>query len=444
MSDKTNEKQNHKPTNLITSRTLAALLLFFAVNVAIISLVPKETKELTAKILTDNPNEKRKQGRWIWWVSRNYLKDHPDADIALMGSSMMSSAVYSAEANYLEKDVDCVTDKESNMLSDMLQKRLGTRPKSYVFAMGGAMASDHYMVASTLFNKKHKPKMVVVGVNPRDFIDNTMPSVSSTEPFFFLKPYAKLDSLADCAFGDPIERLEWVINDYLPIMSLGRSFKETIPKLSKQASNAVSIALTGKGNLETLEPEGEAKTEEVASAKKPKTTEDVLNAIYGKQSEVKPGVWVIPPRPFYHFVNNMYEYKRRYKNPNPSIYGPQKQFFQAFLKRLKDENIEVMVVGMPSLWPNRGLLPDKFWKDFNQFLASSCQEYGATWIDLSDDKRFNNRDYLDTVHMNKKGGDKLLEIIADEIRERKNLAASLTDSETDTALAGREKPENWQ
>lgn len=103
-----------------------------------------------------------------------------------------------------------------------------------------------------------------------------------------------------------------------------------------------------------------------------------------------------------------------------------------------------MVVGMPSLWPNRGLLPDKFWKDFNQFLASSCQEYGATWIDLSDDKRFNNRDYLDTVHMNKKGGDKLLEIIADEIRERKNLAASLTDSETDTALAGREKPENWQ
>ncbi|MEZ4534530.1 MAG: hypothetical protein R3D26_05885, partial [Cyanobacteriota/Melainabacteria group bacterium] len=218
-------EQNPKPTNLITSRTVAALLLFFAVNVAIISLVPKETKELTARILTDNPNEKRKQGRWIWWVSRNYLKDHPDADIALMGSSMMSSAVYSAEANYLEKDVDCVTDKESNMLSDMLQKRLGTRPKSYVFAMGGAMASDHYMVASTLFNKKHKPKMVVVGVNPRDFIDNTMPSVSSTEPFFFLKPYAKLDSLADCAFGDPIERLEWVINDYLPIMSLGRSFK---------------------------------------------------------------------------------------------------------------------------------------------------------------------------------------------------------------------------
>lgn len=435
MSDKA------KTTSLITSRTLAAFILFVMANVLIVSAVPKEKKELTAKILTDNPNEKRQKGRWVWWVSRNYLKDHPDADIALMGSSMMSSAVYSSEANYLQKNVDCVTDKKSEMLSDMLEERLSVDKKAYVFAMGGAMASDHYLVSNTLFNEKHKPKLVVVGVNPRDFIDNTMPSVSSTEPFYFLAPYANLGALSDSAFIDPIERLEWIINDHLPIMAVGRVIKDTIPKISRQASDKLSVALTGKSNLkDPVADQGEE--EKVASAgKETKTTEDVLNAIYGKQSEVKPGVWVIPPRPFYHFVNNMHEYQRRYKNPYPSIYGPQKRFFNAFLKDLKDKDIEVLVLGMPSLWPNRALLPDKFWNDFRQSISTSCEKNGATWVDLTADKRFNNRDYLDTVHLNRRGGDKLLEIIADQIKTRENLASSLTGK--DSAIAGKTKPKTW-
>ncbi|MBZ0187293.1 MAG: hypothetical protein K8F91_13685, partial [Candidatus Obscuribacterales bacterium] len=99
-----NEKENKK-NKLITSRALAAFVLFALTNVMVFSLVPKPVKELTAKICTDNPNEKRQEGRWIWWVSRNYLADHTDADIALMGSSQMSSAVYSSEANYIHQDV---------------------------------------------------------------------------------------------------------------------------------------------------------------------------------------------------------------------------------------------------------------------------------------------------------------------------------------------------
>lgn len=434
----TNQNEN-KIRKLFTSRTLAALVLFVVANIFIFGQFANHDKELTVQILTDNPNEKRQEGRWVWWVSRNYLKDHPDAEVALMGSSQMSSAVYSAECNYLNKDVDCVTDKKSEKLSDMLGSRLGVNPKTYVFAMGGAMASDHYLLAKSLFTKKHKPKLVVVGLNPRDFIDNTMSSVSSTEPFYFLAPYVNLGELANCAFKDPIERLEWAINDHLPIMATGRIIKEAIPKLSKNLSNLVALSLTGKEIPDAVEEKVTEKPNNIAQ-KEEKTTVDILNAVYGKQSEVKPGTWVLPPQKSYAFLNNMHEYERRYKDPYPATYTPQKKFFKAFLKHLKDENIEVLVLGMPSLWPNRELLPDQFWSDFRNFISSSCSEYGATFVDLSNkDKRFNNRCYLDTVHLNQKGGAKLLEDIANQITKSKRLAQSLKQSDSQKSIADRKQ-----
>lgn len=435
MSEKT------KSTKLLTCRTLAAFVLFVIANIAILNAVPKQDKELTAKILTDNPNEKRQEGEWVWWVSRNYLKDHADADVALMGSSMMSSAVYSAESNYIKKDVDCVTDKQSHLLEDMLGQRLGVKPKTYVFAMGGAMASDHYLLAKSMFTEKHKPKLVVVGVNPRDFIDNTMPSVSSTEPFYFLAPYVNLGDLKEVAFADGIERLEWAINDHLPIMTVGKQIKEAIPELSKQASNMVSIALTGKSNLE---PEPKVEEKIATKPKKATTAVDVLNAVYGKQSEVKPGTWVLPPMPFHKFVNNMYEYERRYKNPYPATFEPQKKFFTAFLKHLQDEDIQVLVLGMPSLWPNRALLPDKFWGEFQGFIADSCQKYGAKYVDLNDDKKYSNKCYLDTVHLNQRGGKILLNQITNNIAKEKNLASSITGDTKRNSIAGKNIEKKWQ
>ena len=67
-------KSENKIRKFITSRTLAAFVLFVVANLFIFGQSNDQKKELTLKILTDNPNEQRQKGRWVWWVSRNYLK----------------------------------------------------------------------------------------------------------------------------------------------------------------------------------------------------------------------------------------------------------------------------------------------------------------------------------------------------------------------------------
>lgn len=420
---------------MIGSRTLAALLLFVIVNLIVFGMLPRTARQLTAAELKASPNEKRQEGHWIWWVARNYLVDHPDADIAILGSSQMSAALYSAEPLYLKKAVDCVTDKESELLSDRLSERLGVKPSSYIFAMGGAMASDHYMLARALFTREHKPKLVIVGVNPRDFIDNMVPSINATEPFNFLLPYVDLDDMSRYAFPDAIAWLDWKLNETLPVALAGKTFKETLPALTEGAADLVAT------NILKTDTRAAGKQAETAVAASGRV--DVLNAIYGKESEVKPGVWVIPPESLKSFVNNQHEYEKRYKNPAPAIYQNQKAFFKAFLSYCKKESIEVMVVGMPSLWPNRALLPDSFWTEFKSSLQAMCTDSGATWVDLFEDDRFNNRDYLDTVHMNMKGGEKLVSVLVDHIAGSPALADALTRP-SDIAGKSPGRAGSWQ
>lgn len=429
-------KETDSRKKMIGSRTLAALLLFVIANLVVVAMLPRTTRQLTAAELKASPNEKRQEGRWIWWVARNYLVDHPDADIALLGSSQMSAALYSAEPLHLKKAVDCVTDKESVLLSDRLSEKLGVKPSTYMFAMGGAMASDHYMLARALFTREHKPKLVIVGVNPRDFIDNMVPSVNATEPFNFLLPYVDLGDMSRYAFPDAIAWLDWKLNETLPIALAGKTFKEALPAITETAADLVATKIL---KTDTRTCQAEACTNVADNGRV-----DVLNAIYGKESEVKPGVWVIPPESLKSFVNNQHEYEKRYKNPAPAIYQREKTFFKAFLTYCKNENIEVMVVGMPSLWPNRALLPDSFWSEFKSSLQAICTDTGATWVDLFGDERFNNRDYLDTVHMNMKGGEKLVSALVDHIAASRTLAGALTRPSDIAAGKSPARAKSWQ
>jgi hypothetical protein len=83
---------------------------------------------------------------------------------------------------------------------------------------------------------------------------------------------------------------------------------------------------------------------------------------------VRQGQWRIPAEPPYLFIDNTKEYVRRYKNPNPPCLAGQKAYFHALLTFLKEENIKVVVVGMPSLQSNRDILPPAFWSQFKTYL----------------------------------------------------------------------------
>ncbi len=407
---------------------LSALIGYTLVNLLFINLVFQPKQEMTAQTITSSPSEKRQEGNWIWWVTRNYLVKHPDAQIALMGSSQMASASFAIESDSQNVNVDCVTDKNSRFLSQLVKERTGVDTHTCLFALGGAMISDQYIIAKTLFTDKHKPKLVVLGVNPRDFIDNLMPSCASTETFHFMSPYTELGQFADSNFNSIYSRMDWTINEMLPLKLLKNTVALSIKHAGDRVLNKFDLSINEDKDLVARDDESKGDVaQDGASDKETKTgNATILDAIYGKLTEVKPATQIIHPGMRFDFMDNMREYTKRYKSADVPMYTAQKKYFEEFLTFCQNQNIKVVVVGMPNMWPNRELLPQTFWTSFKTYIGDTCLKHDAVFVDhLDDDKLFVTNDYIDCVHMNQHGGKKLLTSVADAIAKNQKTAQAL-------------------
>jgi len=403
---------------------LSALLGYTAVNLLFSNVLFAPKPELTAEIITQSPSEKRQEGNWIWWVTRNYLVKHPDAQIALMGSSQMASASFAIESDSQNVNVDCVTDKNSRFLSQLVKERTGVDTHTCLFALGGAMISDQYIISKTLFTDKHKPKLVVLGVNPRDFIDNLMPSCASTETFHFMSPYTDLSKFANYNFNSIFTRLDWTMNEMLPLKVMRHAVAQAIKTTGDGILNRFDFGINQDADLIADEDKPKPESDGTGEVKAGNAT--ILDAIYGKLTEVKPATQIIHPGMTFDFMDNMREYGKRYKSPDVPIYTAQKKYFEEFLGDCKKKNIKVVVVGMPNMWPNREILPADFWTKFKAYVGDTCSKYDAVWVDhLDDDKLFVTNDYIDCVHMNQHGGKKLLTSVADAIAKNRKTAQAL-------------------
>lgn len=386
--------KSEKKASVLTCRTFAAFLLFAVVNVVISYAVPHPARVVDEAYIQSSGSEARQQGKWTWWITRNYLGRRHAPDIATLGSSQMGSATFSADASTLKKPLDCVLHRSSSTLEKELYDRTGKRVDTFNFAMGGSMASDAYMFSSALFKADKKPRMVVIGVSPRDFIDNTLPSVSATEPFNFFAPFVELGDLSHVAFPDVLAELNFFIRQNLPLERI----HDTIDQLAKNYQNEAPTQMTAI----------------------PKASEhkSLLRAVLGSADEVRLNEWLIPETiPAWIFEDNTKEYLARFRNCRPPLYESEKAFFKAFLANMDAQHIPVLVVGMPSLAANRTILPNDFWTQFRGDVAAMCKTHNARWVDHTGDPQFELPDYLDTVHLNAKGGKKIFAEIAKAITE---------------------------
>ncbi len=409
-----------------------ALLLFTLANLALYGLFHQKglpaAKTLDLNALRRANYEKRQEGPWIWWVLRAYLSQPQTPDLAILGSSQMGSAIFSAEAEHRFEALDTTDQREVTRLTDAVQKLNGKAPQVFNLSMGGAMVSDHYLVAKTLFSGKEKPKAVIIGVNPRDFLDNDLPAASATDAFYFLSPYVDIEELSPVSFDGPFSLLDYKLKKHLPLKQVNTICKGNEPP--SLANIATFTNPEGKGSLE------KNKSQPLAT--------QVLQAISGSAGDIRQGTWRVPAKPPFSFVDNSREYVRRYKRPNPPCLAGQKAYFQALLSYLKAQDIKVIVVGMPSLESNRHILPASFWTNFKQYLREQTVASGASFVDLFDDQRFVITDYLDTVHLNRFGGAKLISAIAGELNNRPDITAVMPAAGQQSQVLSAGKQKQWQ
>jgi len=405
-----------------------ALAAFALVNVALGQIYKAQgitaRKNMTLEAIKNTNYEARQEGPWIWWVCRSFLSEVETwgkaPDVVLFGSSQMGSAIFSAEANHRQQAVDTTDQREVKRLEHAIASRTDLNSsidnlKAFNFSMGGAMASDHYLISQTLLKPDRLPKVAIIGVNPRDFIDNTLPAASATDSFHFLTPYVDLGKLSLVSYPDVFGLMDDFFKNHLP--------------LKQVAQIAAGDAPPSLGNVATFtNPEGKGleKDQTTGGIARTAGATKVLQAISGAAGDVGRGFWRLPANPDYLYIDNSHEYIRRYKTTKPACVTGQKAYFEALLSYLQQNKVKTIVIGMPSLPNNKALLPQSFWQSFEGYLAQTSASHGARFISLFNDADFGKHDFLDTVHLNRWGGSKLVDRMAQAVTSDPTIVAALT------------------
>jgi hypothetical protein len=380
------------------SRFLLAAVLFVVANAALGKLTAVNAPKLKAENFQDISDASQSGRPCSWWLTRAYLREESAPDIVLFGSSQMG-CLGGADARFRNRKLDFVIEKRCKIFEAVLKEKTMTDASAFVCAAPGQMISDHFLVAKTLFALR-KPRLVVITLAPRDFIDNFLADVSSTEPYRFYLPYLSEDAQAK----------------KLLLTSWPEQLKDGIGRLFPLKN--VSQLISWSGLLQKLPlPAQPAQSQE----------RDIgwLFSVNANSDLMHPYMCMTLPKMPNNFKDNTLEYSKRYHNCNPPLYRQELGFLNELLQYTKDEQIKVLVVAMPLTAMNRALLPQVFWTNYKVAIQTACAQHQAKLLDLSQADGFAPTDFIDTVHLSQDGGVKLVDKITEAIAQEQTFKTAL-------------------
>jgi hypothetical protein len=213
----------------------------------------------------------------------------------MFGSSQMGG-VQAADAYSQGRTLDWVLDHQCTILQTALQKRISLMPSVFICGLPGAMVSDHYLISKSLFPLA-TPRLVIVTLAPRDFIDNFLPDISATEPYKFFSRYLADDPHAHkLLFDNWNATLQNTLDKAIPIKNAAQFVSW------KSLANCLPAKAAQKGSDTTSKATG------------------WMFSLNSDNDNVKPGQCVVLPNMPNKYIDNSVEYAKRYRNCNPSFY----------------------------------------------------------------------------------------------------------------------------
>ncbi len=328
---------------------------------------------------------------WTSCAINDFLQKPIAPDIVFLGSSLVLYPAGSVDADLLNAEIDGPRHHSILYFEKELSRKIGRRFTSFDFALPGEMPSDAYLVTNFLLQKK-SPRIIVYGVGPRDFMDNLLPSPSATDPFRHLSRFGDYSSEIDKISPQWQERLQW---------ELGR----------------ISFLYGQKDDIKNGFEKQFKKVTEIELANLPAVSFSLRHKLLPEYRPVEVGVndclfrqYVTRPRPA--FVDNLVEYRKRYKKLKWETFLTQMEFLAQTIDVAKKRNIDFVLVSMPITDINRDLIGSTASIAYNKTLRALAQAKGIAFLDLDEARTYKLSDFEDTVHLHSGGGRKMLSAVA--------------------------------
>ncbi|CAN5215753.1 hypothetical protein BH10CYA1_BH10CYA1_43990 [soil metagenome] len=336
----------------------------------------------------DSPNKS-----WIWWAVSDFHKQSPTPDVVLLGSSLMLEAINSGDATYLHKPQNVSLHHTSSCLQDDLAAKLGYKPRTFSFAIAGQMASDAYAISSTLLNGKSKPTTIVYGIAPRDFMDNTLTNVTTTETFRYLSRVGDLSKTIAAARPSFFE----VLDHWFENVSFIYKHRVDLACIQQYAAKSVLNSI-GYHNLDTYRVPFELRRIALREMVEDMASNETMVCPYGN-----------PPVPY---LDNLAEYRQRYAHMNAKMFKSQLGYLEQLLQYGKEQNINVVLVNMPLTADNVATMPPGFYQNYLSQIVGMAGKYNSKLIDMNIPGMFNRGYFADSAHLNGLGGMRFFELLS--------------------------------
>jgi hypothetical protein len=341
----------------------------------------------------------------IWYATQDLFRQQKTADLILLGASDMTCALYGAEATFLKSPQSELLNHHSRYLEDRLKTMNSPFKTTFCLAIPGEMPSDAYLIASTLLSNKQKPRAIFYAVTPRDFCDATFGDPSSTDIFKVMSKLGgtrELELSSRSSFWDTLSYnfsvLSAVYGHKWELMSLQHHLMHAVLSSSLHDSfDSISAPIPIRKMVALELPEDFGPFE-------------VVDIPYD------------PKNPL--FISNVDEYRSRYRHFNRKTFNQQMNFFAKLCGFCRTEGIELVVGNSPLTAENRALIDNNIYDFYISTTEATARKYGHKFVNFDDKRIFRHNDFFDTLHLNGKGGEKLLQEIAATISQQSSLGSS--------------------
>lgn len=344
---------------------------------------------------------------WVYWATKDFRANcPPHPDIVLLGSSLMMAALHGGDATYLNLPQNVAFHHRSAYLEHLMSDKVGAPVSTFAFAIGGQMVSDAYAITQTLLHGDARPKTIVYGIAPRDFMDNTLTSPASTETFRYMSRIGDLSVVNLPARSAFWERTEWAAGQASFLYNRRLDFVY----LQQKYARALLGSLLGMKDLDLVHAPFPLRKIAMFELPEDNGPNELMILPY-KAGDQK-------------YTDNSDEYRKRYRSFRMSLFNMQLSFLQRMLAYCRDEGIDLVLVNMPLTTDNVALMPPGFYDHYLNTVRSLSSNYGAHVLDLNDPQIFTKQMFADSVHLNGFGGKRLFEVLSERLAGESRLAVS--------------------
>lgn len=347
----------------------------------------------------------------VYCATKTYEKEANSPSVIVLGSSLVTAPIMQAEANYHKNPIPRFLHRRSHVLENALADRLGGKPDVYCMAVGGQMASDAYLITKRLLKKSNTPIAVVYGVAPRDFQDNLMPGIQSSETFRVLSDIDDVQDLCRNATLSFDEQAGLVVER---ISALARYRADIRSYVGLRAKKFVQAILPFPV-FEKMGPDMQLRVRRDGWF--PEEALGTPPAVPGYAVEHTPEKQVT------------YEYIRRYNPLAPKFVDAEFGYLNKLFQLCDERGVPMLVVNMPLSAFNKKLMAKGYYDEYLSRMKNTCAKANAEFIDLNTSQWDEASNFVDSVHLKPEVSQKFLEYLADVI-SKSQAAIAIKSSKT--------------